>query len=132
MRVMLDTNVLISVIVLKSKTLNIMLECIVREHKLVLSLYVIEELKEVVSRKFKDRAGSLDIFLTAFPYELVYTPDVMEKDLFEIRDKLDYPVLYTAIIEDVDVLVTGDKDFAEVKVEKPLILTPAAFIAQYS
>jgi hypothetical protein len=30
------------------------------------------------------------------------------------------------------VLVTGDKDFAEVKVEKPLILTPAAFIAQYS
>jgi predicted nucleic acid-binding protein len=67
MRVMLDTNVLISVIVLKSKTLNIMLECIVREHKLVLSSYVIEELKEVVSRKFKDRAGSLDIFLTAFP-----------------------------------------------------------------
>jgi predicted nucleic acid-binding protein len=42
----------------------------------------------------------------------------MTKDLFEIRDMMDYPVLYTAIIEDVDVLVTGDKDFADVEVEK--------------
>ncbi len=55
----------------------------------------------------------------------------MDKDLFEIRDKMDYPVLYTAIIEDVDILITGDKDFAKVDVEKPEILTPAEFAVQY-
>ena len=131
MRVMLDTNVLISAIVLKSTTLNQMLEMIINEHKLVLSSYVIEELKQVVSRKFKGKLGALDKFLTVLPYEFVYTPDAMDKDLFKIRDKMDYPVLYTAIIEDVDILITGDKDFAEVEVEKPEILTPAEFIARY-
>lgn len=40
-------------------------------------------------------------------------------------------MLYTAIVENVDVLITGDKDFASVEVEKPEILTPAEFIAKY-
>ena len=59
MRVMLDTNVLISAIVLKSTTLNQMLEMIINEHKLVLSSYVIEELKQVVSRKFEGKLGAM-------------------------------------------------------------------------
>ena len=36
------------------------------------------------------------------------------------------------IIEDVDVLVTGDKDFSDVEIEKPEILTPAQFLKKYS
>ena len=51
--------------------------------------------------------------------------------LFNIRDTKDYPVLYTAIVEDVDILVTGDKDFADVEIEKPKILTPADFMEKY-
>ncbi|MDD3336555.1 MAG: hypothetical protein PHI98_13745 [Eubacteriales bacterium] len=47
--------------------------------------------------------------------------------MFKIRDMNDYPVLYTAILENVDVLITGDKDFADLSIEKPEILTPAAF-----
>lgn len=128
---MFDTNVLISAIVFKSKMMNKMLEIILSEHKLVLSSYVIEELKQVVSRKFEGKSMALDEFLTALPYEFVYTPDVMDKELFEIRDDKDYPVLYTAIIEDVDILITGDKDFAGVVIEKPEILTPADFLIRY-
>lgn len=37
-------------------------------------------------------------------------PDTLEEGLFNIRDIKDYPVLYTAIIENVDILITGDKD----------------------
>lgn len=37
-------------------------------------------------------------------YEYVYTPDKFDETLFEIRDTKDYPVLYTAILEDVDLL----------------------------
>ena len=132
MRVILDTNVLVSAIVFKSKTINNTLECILCDHKLVLPSCVVDELKQVITRKFADRLKDLDEFLTALPYEYVYTPDVMKKDLFVIRDSLDYPVLYTAIIEDVDILVTGDKDFFEVEVEKPEILSPADFLAKYS
>ncbi len=43
----------------------------------------------------------------------------------------DYPVLYTAMTNGVDVLVTGDKDFANVDVEMPEIMTPTQFAETY-
>lgn len=51
--------------------------------------------------------------------------------LFDIRDMNDYPVLYTAIVEDVDILITGDKDFTGIPIERPEILTPTDFITNY-
>lgn len=131
MRVMLDTNVLISIIVFKSQVLTAMMDSILAEHRLVLSSYVIEELKLVVTRKFQGKSEALEIFLQALPYEFVYTPELMDRSLFSIRDRGDYPVLYTAIIENVDILITGDKDFSDVDVEKPEILSPSEFVARY-
>ena len=43
----------------------------------------------------------------------------------------DYTVLYTAIHEDVDILISGDKDFAEIYLERPEILTHAQFMEKY-
>ena len=101
------------------------------KHQLVLSSYVVEELKDVVKRKFPDKVGVVDILLAKMNYEYVYTPDMPDETLFEIRDVKDYPVLYTAILEDIDILVTGDNDFSDVNVEKPEILTPAEFVDMY-
>jgi putative PIN family toxin of toxin-antitoxin system len=131
MRIMLDTNVLISSIIFKSKIMNEMIAAILKKHRLVLSSFVIEELKSVVQRKFEGKSADLDLFLTVLPFEYVYTPDEMDEDLFEIRDEMDYPVLYSAIVEDVDILITGDKDFSDVDVEKPEILTPQKFLEKY-
>lgn len=131
MRVMLDTNILISAIVLRSKTLNQVVETVLQEHRLVLSSFIIDELKRVVATRFSNKVKDLDEFLTVLPYELVYTPEVMEDGLFQIRDKMDYPVLYTAIIEEVDVFVTGDKDFSDIDIEKPEILSPRDFLNIY-
>jgi len=36
--------------------------------------------------------------------------------------------LVTAILEDVDVLITGDADFAAVEIERQEILTPSRFL----
>ncbi len=128
---MVDTNVLISLLVFSSKKMNQMMECIFTEHQLVLSSYIVEELKDVVRRKFADKAGVVDTLLAKMNYEYVYTPDILNETLFEIRDVKDYPVLYTAILEDVDILVTGDSDFSDVNVEKPEFLTPAEFVERY-
>lgn len=73
----------------------------------------------------------MDHFLTVLPFRYVYTPDEMDEDLFEIRDEMDYPVLYSAIVEDVDILITGDKDFSDIDIEKPEILTPNEFVGKY-
>lgn len=36
-----------------------------------------------------------------------------------------------AIIEDVDILVTGDKDFSDIEIEKPEIMSPTQFIERF-
>ena len=131
MRVMLDTNVLISLLLFPNPRMNSMMERIFTEHELVLSSFVVGELKDVVRRKFPAKEKTVDMFLLKMSYDLVYAPEEMDETLFSIRDVKDYPVLYTAIIEDVDVLITGDKDFADTEIEKPEILTSADFIAKY-
>ncbi|ABI69271.1 putative toxin-antitoxin system toxin component, PIN family [Syntrophomonas wolfei] len=131
MRIMIDTNILVSVILFPNARMDEVMKLIIEKHKLVLSSFVINELVEVVNRKFKNKEEAVDRFLSKFPYEMVYTPTKTVPDLFKIRDKKDYPILYTAIIEDVDVFITGDKDFADVDIEKPEILTPAQFLAKY-
>lgn len=128
---MVDTNVLISLLVFSSKKMSQMMECIFMEHQLVLSSYIVEELKDVIRRKFVSKAGVVDTLLAKMNYEYVYTPDIVDETLFKIRDVKDYPVLYTAIMEDVDILVTGDSDFSDVGVEKPEILTPTEFVEKY-
>ena len=126
MRIMLDTNVLLSAILFPSERMNRMMRCIFEEHRLVLSSFVVDELGYVIRRKFPAKAAAQ--MLSAMSYELVYTPRIMDQTLFAIRDPKDYPVLYTAMVEDVDVLITGDKDFAEIQVERPEICTPAEFM----
>lgn len=131
MRVMLDTNVLISLLLFPNPRMNAMIELIFTEHELVLSSFVVSELKDVVQRKFPTKVKAVDRLLLKMSYDLVYTPEEMDETMFRIRDAKDYPVLYTAIIEDVDVLITGDKDFTDIEIEKPAIMTPADFMAKY-
>lgn len=131
MRVMLDTNVLLSALLFPSERMNRMMRCIFEDHRLVLSSFVVDELGFVVKRKFPTKTDAIDRLLSSMSYEFVYTPQILDEGLFEIRDPKDYPVLYTAIAEDVDVLITGDKNFVDVSIERPEILTPAAFISKY-
>ena len=127
---MLDTNVLISMLVFKS--FNAVIDKITQKHSIVLCSYVIDELHEVIERKFPDRQKDIEKFLMKLPFELVYTPKTIEEhDLFKIRDVDDEKVLYSAIIADVDILLTGDKDFSDIEIEKPEVLTPSAFLEKY-
>lgn len=131
MRIMLDTNVLISAILFPGDKINNMMNYIFLRHQLVLSSYVVEELKSVVRRKFPKKEPVIEKLLLMMSYEYVYTPDDMKENLFTIRDVKDYPVLYTAIIEDIDILITGDRDFEDIIIDKPLIMTPKEFSDKY-
>lgn len=131
MRVMLDTNILISAFIFKSKNIFMLIEKLSRNHKVVISSYCIKELKEVVKKKFKVDISKVDEFLESFPFEKVNSPQMVDKKLFEIRDEDDYIILHTAIIENVDIFITGDKDFENVKVDKPKIMTIKEFLNQY-
>lgn len=131
MRIMLDTNILISAFIFRSKKMNELIKVLSNEHKIVICSYCVDEMKELIERKFKVEKKELEIFLETFPFELVYSPTQVEQKKFEIRDVEDYIILYTAIIENVDILITGDKDFKDVKLEKPEILTATEFMKKY-
>jgi predicted nucleic acid-binding protein len=102
------------------------------QHQILLCTYVVDELKDVVARKFPTKYSETDRFLQSFPFILVYTPEQFDKSAYpDIRDIYDLPVLVSAILEDAFILITSDKDFTDVEIEKPEILKPHEFIAIY-
>ena len=128
---MLDTNVLISAFLFPGSKMDVMMDYIFMQHQLVLSSYVVEELKSVVKRKFPKKEKDVNKLLAMMSFEYVYTPSEIERGLFAIRDVKDYPVLYTAIIEDIDILITGDKDFSDIDIDKPEIMSPTEFMEKF-
>ena len=128
---MLDTNVLISALLFPGAKMDAMMNSIFTQHQLVLSSYVVDELNSVVRRKFPKKESTIEKLLMTMSFEYVYTPSEIESGLFDIRDIKDYPVLYTAIIEDVDILITGDKDFADIDIEKPEIMNSTEFTERF-
>ena len=62
-------------------------------------------------------------------FETVVTPLTMDGDLFEIRDPMDYPVLYSAIVGAADLFITGDRDFDGIHIDGVEILKPAEYVA---
>lgn len=126
---MLDTNVILSALIFHSATLTRTIELASSGgNRLLLSTYVIDEAHEVVSRKWPTRIPALDELFRELDFETISTPTTMDMTLFEIRDPMDYPVLYSAIIGNADIFVTGDRDFLDVNVQHIRILTPSEYV----
>ena len=64
------------------------------------------------------------VLLAEMSYELIPAVDHAEK---LIRDAKDQPILNAAIVSDVDVILTGDKDFLSLDMEHPKCMTAAQF-----
>jgi putative PIN family toxin of toxin-antitoxin system len=130
-RTMLDTNVLLSMFLFPSGHFDRLKMALVKQ-QIVLCTYVVDEVKEVVRRKFPKRVSDIDKFFQSFPFAMAYTPDNFNVSEYpSMRDENDVPIRVTAILEDIDVLISGDKDFTALEIEKPEILTPSEFIERY-
>jgi len=132
MRVMLDTNILISAGIFAGKHTTALTLQIAEEHTIVLSSRIIDELWIVINTKFPDKKSVLERFLKRLSFEIAYTPMEIDEDIYpKIRDKKDYPILASAIIADVDVFITGDKDFGGLDLEHPEIITIREYEQKY-
>jgi predicted nucleic acid-binding protein len=125
---MVDTNILVSAALFRDGSISAVLKEIMSRYDLCICTFSLEELFIVFERKFKHRRDDLDEFMRALSYDLVYSPLKIEKSGIPlIQDEKDYPVLASAIDADIDVLVSGDKDFSCVDCERPEILSPLRF-----
>jgi putative PIN family toxin of toxin-antitoxin system len=132
MRIMIDTNILLSVILFPSVRMVTMMDYITKNHSLVLCSHIIDEIRSVFKRKFPDDISTLEKFLRELSYELENTPySIDQKEFPVIRDRKDLPILVSAILSEVDILITGDKDFWEVGIDKPEIFNPIEFTKKF-
>ncbi len=130
MRIMVDTNVLISALLFPSKKMNTIIQNIAVNNQMILSTYIVEELKEVTKRKFPTKIKVVEKLLKTINYEIVKTPTHFDFNI-KIRDPKDYPIIAVAIKEKVDILVTGDKNFTDLKNINVEILTPNQYYEKY-
>ncbi len=132
MRVMVDTNIIVSAALFPKSGLAQLFEILASKHMLVICSHVVEELQIIFKKKFPEMTDAFEEFLVKLTYEYFYTPQHIEISKYpSIRDKEDLPILVFSILADVDVLITGDKDFSEVEIDKPKILTPREFMDIY-
>jgi putative PIN family toxin of toxin-antitoxin system len=129
---MIDTNVIISGVLFPNSRPAEFLENVFKNDTVVLCSYIIDELHRIFKMKFKEKFNDLEKFLSKFSYELVYTLlDIKSEEYPDIRDKDDLPILVSAINSDVDIIVTGDKAFFDLNIEKPEILSPGEYLQKY-
>ena len=123
MRVMIDTNVVVSAVYNpKSKPADV-LRHVCEKHELILCDYIIAECYDVIIRKFPQHTHVFDKLLATLGYELVAAP----REGLEMSDPKDSPILNAAIIADVDIIISGDKHFLGLDIERPQVLSPAAY-----
>lgn len=130
-KVMLDTNVLISAIYNPSgTTFQAFRKASEPPYGLVLCDQIIDELRRIFNRKFSTKIQAMERFLSIAHYDLVTltaedVPSVDEPDVRELNDR---PILRSALKAGVEILVTGDNYFLESSVKTPKILKALQFV----
>ncbi len=125
MRIFIDTNVLISAFVFGGTSGILMEKLLMSSHELLVSEYIDEEFKQKLFQKWPKKAEfAYDLYRT-LPIHLCRSSSQMEGVL---RDPKDIPVLSDALYNGADVILTGDKDFLEAQLEKPLVLSPTLLL----
>lgn len=124
MKVLLDSNTLFSGLGFMGMENKVIWLAILGRIRLVVSDYIVAEFRRTVEKKFtgdrkKKAVELLNRLLVSGAVEVKGREDYIS--YFEEADKLinekDSPILACAMREDIDVLVSGDKDFHTSKVK---------------
>ena len=131
MRVLIDTNVLISAALSAGGTpFQAYIKAATYPNHGLICEQNVDEMKRIFNKKFPHRLTALDKFLSVALLTLELVPIPADENVSEtqIRDVNDRPILRAAIEAKADILLTGDKDFLESSVKNPVIMTPAEFL----
>lgn len=131
MRVLIDTNILISAALSSKGTpYQAFIKAVTYPNHGMVCEQNIDELRRIFNRKFPQKIHALETFLSLALMTLELVPTPVEEHISEskIRDVNDRPILRAAIHAKADIQLTGDKDFLESGLATPQILTAADFV----
>jgi len=126
MRIVIDTNVLISGLMFDGLPERVVKLAVGKDNELVISPYIISETSRNLRKKFDVKAESIQLFqATMNACQVVY----FDPYLHVITDEPDNRVLETAIEGKAEFIITGDKLLLELgNYEGVKIVTPAKFL----
>ena len=105
------------------------LEKVLDAHTLILCHNILNEIRHIFKKKFPGQLLNLEVFLAKISYEMAPKPSMaVLRECACLRDETDIPILAAALASEVDVFLTGDKDFMASGLSRPLILTPKLFL----
>jgi putative PIN family toxin of toxin-antitoxin system len=126
MKVFLDTNVLASAVATRGLCADVLRE-VFTAHELVISEYLIEELKRVLADKFSVPRDIGEDYIWLLRQDTILTVEA-DPPPIQLKDKSDIPILGAALQAKADVLVTGDLELQNLKkIGNLLILSPRGF-----
>jgi uncharacterized protein len=126
--VCIDSNVYISAIAFGGKPLKVIEYALARRFYLIISSAIITEVKHNLVKKLEFSSTEVDqLFNEIITVSTIYEPTGLHNFINHQKDNL---VLETALLGDVDILVTGDKkDLLPLKVFHNIIIEPpSAFL----
>ena len=132
MRVLIDTNILISAALSSQGTpYRAFVKAVSYPNHGLVCEQNIDEMRRIFNRKFPQKIQALEGFLSLALLTLEVVPMPLEENILEdrIRDVNDRPILRAALHAKADILLTGDKDFLESDIDTPKIMTAADFAA---
>lgn len=131
MRVMIDTNILISALLGNGTPSQAYIKAVSYPNSGVVCTQNIDELRRIFNRKFPKKIPAMERFLAMAlqTIEVVQIPDEAVEEENMIRDVNDREIMRAAVSAKVDILLTGDKDFLESGITNPRIMTAAEFTA---
>lgn len=125
MKILVDTNILISAVLFPRSKPAKALVYTAENHEMVLCDQNLAEFREVLNRKAPQVLPDAEVLLTELSYDLIPAAPHAQK---LIRDVKDQPILNAAILYDIDIILTGDKDFLSLDMERPKCMTVAQFL----
>ena len=129
MKILVDTNILISALLWPSSKPAFALLHVVTYHTLILTDINLTEFREVIKRKIPNVLPDAETFLEELSFEII--PSVT-KSVKTIRDPKDQPILNAAIEAKVDIILTGDKDFLSLTCQHPQAMTAAEYCKKFA
>jgi putative PIN family toxin of toxin-antitoxin system len=125
-RLLLDTSVLVAALIARGACSDLLEHC-VRQHEVISSQPLLNELREVLQRKFRQRAIDVRAALMLFGETFtVVTPTPLESPV--CRDPDDDVVLATALTGARVAIISGDEDLLVLDPFQGIrVLAPSAF-----
>lgn len=125
MKILVDTNILISAVLFPRSKPAKALVYTTENHEMILCDQNLTELRNVLERKAPQALPDAEVLLTELSYELIPAAPHAQK---LIRDAKDQPILNAAMLYDVDIILTGDKDFLSLEMDRPKCVTVTQFL----